>query len=41
MGYQIFLLPQVKQWEIITCKYGIYKFPHELLNNLRLRNLGN
>ena len=27
---QIFLLPQVKQWVIITYKHGIYKLPYEL-----------
>ena len=26
---------------IITNKYGIYKLPHELLNDLKLRILGN
>ena len=41
MFYQIFLSPQVKQWVIITYKHGIYEFPHELQNNLRLRKLGN
>ena len=41
MFYQIFLLPQVKRWVIITYKHGIYELLHELLNDLRLRNLGN
>ena len=41
MFYQIFLSPQVKRCAIITCKHGIYKFLHELLNDVRLRILGN
>ena len=41
MFYQIFLSPQVKRWMIITYKHGIYELPHELLSDLRLRNLGN
>ena len=41
MFYQIFLSPQVQQCAIITYKHGIYKFPHELPNDLRLRILGN
>ena len=41
MFYQIFLLPQVKQCVIITYKHGVYELPHELLNDLRLRILGN
>ena len=41
MFYQIFLSPRMKRGEIITYKYGIYKLPHELLNDLRLRVLGN
>ena len=40
MFYQIFLSPQVKRWMIITYKHGIYKLPHELPNDLRVRNLG-
>ena len=28
--YQIFLSAQVKRWEIITYKHGIYKLLHEL-----------
>ena len=40
MFYQIFLLPQVKRSAIITYEHGIYKLPHELLNDLRLRILG-
>ena len=41
MFYQIFLLPQVERCAIITYKHGTYELPHELLNNLRLRILGN
>ena len=41
MFYQIFLLPQVKRWAIITYKHGIYELPHELSNDLRQRILGN
>ena len=36
-----FLSPQVKGSVIISNKYGIYELPHELLNDLRLRILGN
>ena len=41
MFYQTFLSPQVKLCPIITYKHGIYELPHELLNNFRLRTLGN
>ena len=41
MFYQIFLSSQVKRCSIITYKHGIYKLPHELPNDLRLRKLGN
>ena len=41
MIYQILLSPQVKRWATITYKHGIYEFPHELPNNLRLRKFGN
>ena len=41
MFCQIFLLPQVKQSAIISNKQGVYKFPHELPNDLRLKILGN
>ena len=41
MFKQIFLPPQVKQCAIITDKHGIYKLPHELPNDLRLKKLGN
>ena len=40
MFCQIFLSLQVKQMMIISNEYGIYKFPRELPNNLRLRILG-
>ena len=33
--YQIFFSPQVKWSMIISNKYGIYKFPYELPNDLR------
>ena len=39
MFYQIFLSPQVKRWAIITYKNGIYELPHELLDDLRLKDL--
>ena len=39
--YQIFFLPQVKRWAIITYKHGIYELSRKLLNDLRLRILGN
>ena len=41
MFSQIFLSPQVKWWAIIAYKHGIYKLPHKLPNDLRLRILGN
>ena len=41
MFCQIFLSPEVKRCTIITYKHSIYELPHELTNNLRLRNLGN
>ena len=41
MFYQIILSPQVKPCAIITYKHGIYKLPHKLPNDLRLRKLGN
>ena len=37
MVEQIFFSPQVKRSVIISNKYGIYEFPHELPNDLRLR----
>ena len=36
---QIFFLPQVKRSLNISNKYGIYEMPHELPNNLRLKDL--
>ena len=41
MFNQIFLSPEVKRCAIITYKQGIYEFPHELPNDLRLRKLDN
>ena len=41
MFYKIFLSPQEKRCAIIAYKHGIYEFPHKLLNNLRLKILGN
>ena len=41
MFYQIFLLLQEKRCAIITYKHGMFEFPHELLNDLRLKILGN
>ena len=41
MIYQIFLSPQVKQTVISINKQGVYELPHELLNNLRFKILGN
>ena len=41
MFYQIFLSPQVKQCSIIPYYYGIYELPHNVLNDLRFRILGN
>ena len=38
---QTSLSPQVKRWEVITYKYGIYELPHELPNDLRIRISGN
>ena len=38
MFYQTFLSPQVKRCAIITYKHGVYELPHELPNDLRLRN---
>ena len=40
MIYQIFL-SQVKQNVISINKQGVYELPHELLNNLRFKILGN
>ena len=41
MFEKIFLLAQVKRCVIIGNNYGIYKLSHDLLNNSRLRTLGN
>ena len=41
MFYQNFLSPQVKQSLIISNKQDVYDLPHNLLNDLRLRILGN
>ena len=41
MFYQIFFSPQVKQSMIISNKHGIYELPHNLVNYVRLRILGN
>ena len=43
MFYQILFLfsPQVKRCAVITYKHGIYHWPHELPNELRLRIVGN
>ena len=38
---EIFLSPHVKRIVINSNKHGIYQLPHKLLNDLRLRNLGN
>ena len=41
MDEQISFSPQAKRSVIICNKDGIYRWPHKLLNNLRLRILGN
>ena len=41
MFYQILLSPQMKECAIITYKYGIYKLPQGLPNDLRLSILRN
>ena len=41
MDEQISFSPQAKRSVIISNKDGIYRWPHKLLNNLRLRILGN
>ena len=41
MFYQILLLPQVKGSVIIVNKLDIYKLPHELPHDLKLKILGN
>ena len=39
--YQIFFSPQVKRSVIVSNKHGIYEFPNEWQNELRLKILGN
>ena len=41
MFYQIFFSPQAKRCPIVAYKHDINELPHELLNDLRLRKLGN
>ena len=41
MFYQVFLSPQVKRSAIISNKQGVYEFPNEFPNDLRLGILGN
>ena len=41
VGWLFLFPPQVKRRVIISNNDGIYELPHELPNNLRLRNLGN
>ena len=41
MFYQIFLSPQVKRSAIISNEQSVYELPDKLLNDLRLRILGN
>ena len=38
---QNFFSPQVKRCMIITYKHGMYKLPHEFLNDLKLKILEN
>ena len=37
----LFFSPHVKRSVIMSNKYGIYEFPYELPNDVRLRTLGN
>ena len=37
--YQIFLSPRVKRSAIISNKHGIHELPHELPNNLKLKEI--
>ena len=39
MFYQFFFSPKVKRWAITTYKHAIYKLPHELPNDLSLKDL--
>ena len=41
MAQQIFISPQVKRSMTISNKYAIDELSHELLNDLRLKILGN
>ena len=41
MFYKVFFSLQVKRWGIIAYKHAIDELSHELLNDLRLRILGN
>ena len=41
MFYEIFLSSQVKRCTTISYKHGIYELSDDLLNDLRLRILGN
>ena len=41
MFYQIFILQELKGYAIFTYKHGIYELPHELPNDLSLRNVEN
>ena len=38
MFYHFFFSPQVKRSAVIINKQGVYELPHELPNNLRLKN---
>ena len=39
MFYQFFFSPKVKRWVITTYKHAIYELPHELPNDLSLKDL--
>ena len=39
MFFKVFVSPQVKRIVIISNKHGIYELPHELPNDLRLKDL--
>ena len=41
MFYKILLSPQVNRCAIITCKHGLYEFPNELPEDLRIGILEN
>ena len=38
---KIFVSPKAKRIENISMKHRIYELPHELMNDLRLKTLGN